>query len=285
MLRDRLLTVVVGVCAVVSGAVTVAIGCFLMKESLPGLLHVGPARFVTDETWRPAASAEAGSFSLLPMLAATTACAGGAVAVAGPLGIGCALFLRFYAPAVLAGPFRRIVELLAGIPSVIYGLWGLVVLVPMLNAIQPPGAGLLAGMLILALMILPTLALTVDAAVESIPFEHLQGAAAVGLSKAATIRYVVLPSIRSSIAAGVLLQTGRALGETMAVLMVCGNAIRWPTGLFESVRPLTANIALEMSYAMGDHRSALFVSGLVLLGGVIVLVVAAELLQYRRSPS
>lgn len=280
---DRWLCWISGVCAAVSGLAALFISCFLVKESLPALRHVGVARFLTDDSWRPAMDAQSGTFNLMPMLAATMACTLGAVLVSAPLGLGSALFIRFYAPRFLVGPFRRIVELLAGIPSVVYGFWGLVVLVPIINSVHPPGASLLAGVLILSLMILPTLALMADAAIAGIPFEHLQGAAALGLSKAATIEHVVLPSIRPTLAAGILLQAGRALGETMAVLMVCGNAVRWPTSLFQSVRPLTSNIALEMAYAMGDHRSALFVSGLALLAGVVLIVIAADILLHWRS--
>lgn len=265
-----------GVCGLVTVAVTLLIVVFVFSESLPALSKVGLG-FVRDESWYPSPEAAQGQFGMLPMLGATAFCTVGAVLISTPVGIGCALFSHFYAPAWLAGPFRRVIELLAGIPSVVYGFWGLVVLVPWIGRWQAPGASLLAGILILGLMILPTLTLSCTAALSSLPLEDFQAAAATGLSRWGTIRGVVLPAIAPSLATGVFLQSGRALGETMAVLMVCGNVVQWPGSLFDPVRPLTANIALEMSYAMGDHRSALFVSGLALLSAVFLLLWLADL--------
>lgn len=250
---------------------------FLVRESLPALRVAGPARFFTDPAWHPAE----GLFGLAPMLWGTVLATAGALVLALPLGLLSALFCRFYAPAPLAGAYRRIIELLAGIPSVVYGLWGLVVLVPVINRVHPPGASLLAAMLMLALMVLPTLALTAEAGLRAVPAEYFQGAAALGLSRWTTLTRIALPAARSSLVTAVILATGRALGETMAVLMVCGNVVQVPRSLFDPVRTLTANVALEMAYAMGTHRSALFVSGLVLAAGVALLILIAEAAQRR----
>lgn len=263
-------------CAGLSAMIVLVIVAFLVRESLPALRSVGIARFVTDASWHPATDAADGTFHLVPMIAGTLLTTAGAVLVAGPLGIASALFCRYYAPPVLAGQYRIMIELLAGIPSVVYGFWGLVVLVPMIAEIAQPGSSLLAGILILALMILPTVALMADAAIGSVPQEFLQAAAALGMTRWGTISGVVLPTARSGLLTAVILATMRALGETMAVLMVCGNVVQLPGSLFDPVRTLTANIALEMAYAMGDHRSALFVSGLLLMGLVTLLVAAAE---------
>jgi phosphate transport system permease protein len=210
------------------------------------------------------------------MLVGTLAATAGAVLLAAPLGLASALFCRFYAPAPMATLYRRLLELLAGIPSVVYGFWGLVVLTPLIRQWQPPGQSLLAGVLILTLMILPTMALLSEAGLRGVPRSYLQGAAALGLSRWATIRAVALPAARGAIVTAVLLATGRAIGETMAVLMVAGNVVQVPRGLFDPVRVLTANIALELGYALDVHRSALFVSGLLLLTMVVVLVAVAE---------
>jgi phosphate transport system permease protein len=169
--------------------------------------------------------------------------------------------------------------LLAGIPSVVYGFWGLVVLVPLIGRIQPPGTSLLAGIAILTIMILPTIALMADASLAKVPPEYLRGAAALGLSRWGMIRGVVFPAAKSGLFTGVILETGRAIGETMAMLMVCGNVVQTPKSLFDPMRTLTANIALEMAYATGDHRSALFVSGLVLMALIVALVVGAEVIS------
>ncbi len=278
---DRLLVWILRGCGAITGAVVLLIATFLVSESGDGLRQVGLGRFFGDSSWHPAVIAADGTFGLLPMLWGTLAATAGAVLLATPLGILSAVFGQGYAPPVMARWYRRLIELLAGIPSVVYGFWGLVVLVPLIARLRPPGASLLAGILVLALMILPTIALTAGAALESVPRRYLRGAAALGLGRWATLAGVALPAARSGIATGVILAAGRALGETMAVLMVCGNVVQVPGSFFAPVRTLTANIALEMAYALGDHRSALFVSGLLLLVLVTVLVLAAEAISQR----
>ncbi len=281
-MQSSLLTWVLRGCGAASAAVVVLIAAFLVTESIPGLRAVGLGRFFRDPSWHPAAAAAEGTFNLAPMVWGTLLSTAGAVLLAAPLGLLSAVFCRFYAPPALARPYRRLIELLAGIPSVVYGFWGLVVLVPLVARVRPPGASLLTGVLILALMVLPTVALTADAALESVPRRYLRGAAALGLGRWATLAGVALPAARSGVATGVILAAGRALGETMAVLMVCGNVVQVPASVFDPVRTLTANIALEMAYALGDHRSALFVSGLLLLALVSALVLAAEAVDRRR---
>ena len=154
---------------------------------------------------------------------------------------------------------------------------------PLVGRLHPPGVSLLAAILVLALMVLPTVALIADAAFAAIPSAYLRGAAALGLSRWGIIAGVALPAARTGLISGLLLAAGRALGETMAVLMVAGNAVQQPHGLFDSVRTLTANIALEMAYAMGDHRAALFVSGLALMLLVLLLVVTADVLRGKTA--
>jgi phosphate transport system permease protein len=273
---DALLLWALRAAAALAGGIVLLILAFLAVESIPALRAVGPARFFTDPSWHPAGGAEAGRFNLTPMVVGTLAVTAGAVTLAAPLGLASALFCRFYAPRPLGTVYRRLVELLAGIPSVVYGFWGLVVLAPLIRQWQPPGQSLLAGILILTVMILPTVALLSESSLRSVPRAFLQGAAALGLSRWATIRGVALPAARGGIFTAVLLATGRAIGETMAVLMVMGNLVQVPGSIFDPVRALTANIALELGYAMDIHRSALFFSGLVLMGMIVVLVGTAE---------
>lgn len=263
-----------------AAAATVVLALILASlaiESVAAIRHIRPGRFLGDPSWNPLE----GRFLLLPMIQGTVLVAAGAVLLATPLGLATAIFCRELAPPGVARPLRQVVELLAGIPSVVYGLWGLVVLVPLVARIRAPGASALAGILVLAIMILPTVALTADAALAAVPREVREAAAALGLSRSTTILRVLLPAARGGIATGVLLQVGRALGETMAVLMVCGNVARAPGSLLDPVRTLTANIALEMAYAMGDHRSALFVGGLALAAMVTALVLVADALRGR----
>ncbi len=256
-----------------AAAVLALVVAFVVREAAPALWHVG-TRFVTDPDWTPAPRAADGSFLLLPMLAGTFLVSAGAVLLAAPLGLLAAVWMHFYAPRRAVAPVRRMFELLGGIPSVVYGFWGLVVLVPWIGAWQPPGQSVLAAVVVLSLMLLPLMALSADAALVAVPHEHLAGAAALALSQRATAWHVALPVALPGLRAGLLLQAGRAVGETMAVLMVCGNVVQVPSGPFAPTRTLTANIALEMAYALGDHRSALFVSGLVLLAFVGLLLAA-----------
>ncbi len=269
---DALLIWVLRALSAIAGGIVLLVVAFLVVEALPALRNLGPERFIADPSWHPAGGSEEGRFNLVPMVAGTVAVTTGAVLLAAPLGIGSAVFCRFYAPARIAGAYRRLVELLAGIPSVVYGFWALVVLTPLIRQWQPPGQSLLAGILILTVMILPTVTLLTESSLRSVPPAYLRGAAALGLSRWATIRGVALPAARSGVFTAVLLATGRAIGETMAVLMVMGNLVQVPSSVFDPVRALTANIALEMGYAMDLHRSALFVSGLMLMGMVVVLV-------------
>jgi phosphate transport system permease protein len=174
------------------------------------------------------------------------------------------------------------IELLAGVPSVVFGFWGLVVLIPIIGRWHPPGPSLLAGILILTLMILPTIMLVAHASIALVPVAYIQNATALGFRRWSLIRYVILPTTKFGLLTGILLGTARALGETMAVLMVCGNVVQLPSHLFDPIRTLTANIALEMAYALGNHRSALFVSGVLLMGLVVLLVCIADGLRHRK---
>ncbi len=264
--------------AATAGMIVLLIVVFLIVEALPVLHHIGLFRFFTDPSWHPAD----GFYNLLPMLWGTLFAMAGSVSIATPLGILSAVFCHYYAPQSLARPYRRLIELLAGIPSVVYGFWGLVVLVPLIGEIHPPGPSLLAGILILTIMILPTIALMADASLANVPQQYVRGAAALGLPRWATIRGVVFPAAKSGLFTGVILETGRAIGETMAILMVCGNVVQTPSSIFDPIRTLTANIALEMAYALGDHRAVLFVSGLVLMAMIVVLAVSAEWISRGR---
>ncbi|MBO1349743.1 MAG: phosphate ABC transporter permease subunit PstC [Hormoscilla sp. GUM202] len=252
--------------------IVLSIAAFLIFESLPIFRKVGITAFFTHSSWIPAQ----GLYSLIPMLVGTLLVVTGAVVLATPIGILSALFCHYYAPPFLANFYRCLLELMAGFPGVIYGLWGLVVLVPLINRLHPPGTSLLAGILMLALLIIPTIALTVDASLAEINQVYWQGAASLGLSRWGTIWGIMLPAARLGVFTGIILGVGRALGETMLVLMVCGNVPQIPDTLFDPIRTLPANIALEMAFALGNHRSSLFVSGLLLLGVSLFLAFLAE---------
>lgn len=270
-------------CALLAGGVFLCIVIFSLREAWPALRDIGPARFVRDPSWHPRGGAGTGAFNLLPMLAGTLAATAGAMMLAVPLGLAAAGYGVFYASAPVSKALRRLLELLAGVPSVVFGFWGLTTLVPLIRAWQPPGHSLLAGILILALMILPTIALLTESALRSVPRELTDGAAALGLTRWAALCRVAFPAASRGVGAGILLACARALGETMAVLMVTGNVVRAPGSVFDPVRTLTANIALELGYALPLHRSALFVAGMVLLTLILIPTFLARISERRRS--
>lgn len=272
---DKLVLFVLRSGAVIAALVMLLILIFLLTESWPALFQINPIRFLTDASWHPLE----GIYNLTPMLSGTLLASMGALLLAIPLGLASAFFIVFYASARLATSYRRLIELLAGIPSVVFGFWGLTTLVPLITQLHPPGASLLAAILVLTLMILPTITLTAVSALQAVPREFLHGAAALGLSRWGMIYGVALPAARIGIVSGIILASGRAVGETMAVLMVAGNVVQHPTSLFDPIRTLAANIALEMAYAMGDHRAVLFVTGLLLMLLVIVLAAGADWLR------
>ncbi len=260
-----------------AGSLLLLIVLFLLQESWPAFQHVGLSSYFNDSDWYPTEDL----YLLTPMLWGTVWATLGSVLLAAPLGILSALFIQYYAPPLLAIIYRRLIELLAGIPSVVFGLWGLVVLVPLIARWHPPGPSLLAGILILFLMILPTITLVAQTSFAQIPVSFLHSATALGLSRWSIIRKVVFPTAKAGIITGIFLGVARALGETMAILMVCGNIVQTPSHLFDPIRTLTANIALEMAYALGNHRSTLFVSGLLLMAMVVLFVMMAESLRHR----
>lgn len=266
-------------CAGLAGVITLLIVVYLCVQSLPLLHHIGMTRFFTDHTWAPTR----GQFNLLPMVVGTLYATLGAVTVATPGGLALAVFAAFYAPAPIARVVHGVLGLLAGIPSVVFGLWGLVTLVPLLNRVHPPGLSLLMGIVILTLMILPTIALVAEAALRAVPREYSLGGAALGCTRWRIVWSIVLPSARSGLLTAAMLGAGRALGETMAVSMVMGNTIQIPDSVWVPARTLTAHIGLEMAYAMGSHRAALFVAGVWLLIGVVGLVVLIDRVNRERA--
>lgn len=259
---------------IVSGTtilLVILISTFVLKESWQALSHE-PLRFISDPSWDPSSH----FYNLLPMIAGSLLITLGAILIATPLGVVCGIYYQYLAPRWIALPLRSLIELLAGIPSVIYGFWGLVTLVPLLYHLAPPGANLLAGSLVLSIMILPTISIFFASGIKSIPPHVLASANALGLSQSTILSKIIIPSCRGSLINSVLISLGRALGETMAVLMVSGNIVQIPSSVFDPVRTLTSNIALEMAYALDEHRSALFMCGFVLLLTVAILSIVAH---------
>jgi phosphate transport system permease protein len=255
-----------------ASVIVCAVVVVVLREAMPAIRAVGLYRFVTDPSWHPAHDA----FNLAPMIVGTFLVAGGAVMLGTVLSLASAVFCCFYAPGWIAAIYTGVMELIAGIPSVVLGLWGLTVLVPLIAAVQAPGASTLAAILVLTLMVLPTITLLAIVALRSVPPILLLGAQALGMSRWSMITRIAIPAARRGLISGVVLGASRALGETMAVLMVAGNIVQVPHSLFEPVRTLAANIVLEIPYAEGIHRSSLFVSGAFLIVIIFGMLFVAE---------
>jgi phosphate transport system permease protein len=275
---ESLLWLCLALAALLTALLVLLIAVYLLRESLPLLVREGLGAFFNAPGWWPLE----GQFNLVPMLAASAGLTLGALLLALPLGVASALYLEFHAKAWVAVPVQRLVEASAAVPTVIHGLWGATVLVPLLQLLQPPGASLLAGALVLALMVFPTVTILSQAALHEVPKEQIQAAAALGVSEPRALWHVVLPAARHGLFAAGVLAAARAIGETMVVLMVCGNIVQLPSGLLDPVRALTANIALELPYAQGDHRAALFVCGGVVMVLVTTMVGLGEWLRPRQ---
>lgn len=256
---DRLLALLTGGAALLGALLLAVILATTLSGAVPALGSLSEA--LTRAHWAPLD----GRFGMLAMIAASLAASLLALLLAAPLAVLLAVWLALYCPLRMQGALRALYELMAAIPSVVYGLWGLTLLVPLINRLAPPGANLLSAALVLALMILPYGVLLIDSRLRSVPLAQRQAGLACGLSTWGCFRAVHWPLARPGALAAMVLQFGRALGETMAVLMVAGNVVQLPDSLLAPVRTLTANIALEMGYAADLHRAALFLSGLLLL--------------------
>ncbi len=244
------------------------IALFILKEALPFLTQVGLKDFIFAHDWEP----QSGKFGIYPMIIASLWVTFGAMMIGAPLGIACAVFLTEFVPRPVMHTIKPMIELLAGIPSVLYGFIGVIVLAPLIRShLGGPGLSLLAASIILGIMVLPTIISISTDAISAVPTSFREGSRALGATRWQTVYMVVLKAARSGIISGVILGMGRAIGETMAVIMVAGNAVKLPGSALDSVRTLTANIALEMGYAVGLHRSALFATGVVLFIFIMVL--------------
>jgi phosphate transport system permease protein len=254
------------------------IAYFIFKESIPAFQEVGVSGIVLGQNWLPPAL-----YGVATMIVASVVSTLGAVIVGVPVGVLTAIFIAEVAPKSLANIIRPAVELLAGIPSVVYGFFGLVIIVPLIQQIfdVPAGNTILAGIIVLGVMILPTVITVSETSIRAVPASYKEGSYALGASKIYTIFKILLPAARSGIMTAVILGIGRALGETMAIIMVMGNAPAMPSGILDSARTLTANIAIEMSYASGTHANALYATGVVLL--VFIMILNASLLYLNRE--
>lgn len=267
-------------CAMVGVMSVATIAWFVFYEGLPAFQEAGIAQLVFGKEWLPPAL-----FGIAPMIVASLISTLGAVMIGVPIAILSAVFLAELAPKWLANIVRPAVELLAGIPSVVYGFFGLVIIVPMIETLFniPAGNTVLAGIIVLAIMILPTVITISETSLRALPATYKEAALALGASHIYSVFKVLIPAARSGIYTGISLGIARALGETMAIIMVMGNAPAMPGSLLEPARTLTANIAMEMSYATGIHASALYSTGIVLLVFIVLLNASLLYLNHKRA--
>ena len=252
---------------------------FIFWEGVPLITHTGLKNFLLSSHWAPTR----GHFGILAMIISSIFVTLGAMVLGVPLGLACAIVLAEFSPERVKTLLKPTLELLAGIPSVVYGFLGVVWLVPLIrDYLGGPGLSLLAGAIILGIMILPTvISISIDA-LSAVPDLYRDGSLALGATNWQTVRRVVLPAASSGIITAVILGMGRAIGETMAVIMVAGNALKIPTSILDPVRTLTSNIALELGYATGRHREALFATGIVLFIIIMILNLTATAITRRR---
>jgi phosphate transport system permease protein len=257
----------------------VIITIFIFMEGLPLIFHTGLKDFIFSSHWAPTK----GHFGIAAMIVSSILVTLGAMVLGVPLGLACAIVLAEFCSERLRRLLKPTLELLAGIPSVVYGFLGVIWLVPLIrNYLGGPGLSLLAAAVILGIMILPTvISISIDA-LTAVPDVYRDGSIALGATQWQTVQRVVLPAASSGIITAIILGMGRAVGETMAVIMVAGNALKIPSSILDPVRTLTSNIALELGYAAGRHREALFATGIVLFVIIMILNLSATLITRRR---
>ncbi|MCD8020302.1 MAG: phosphate ABC transporter permease subunit PstC [Clostridiales bacterium] len=257
----------------------VALICFfLFANGVPAMKEIGFADFLLGVEWRPSNDV----YGIFPMILGSIYVTAGAIVIGVPIGLLTAVFMARYCPAKLYKIFKPGIELLAGIPSVVYGFFGMVVIVPFIRQnVGGNGSSIMAASVLLGLMILPTVISQSEASIRAVPESYYEGSLALGATHERSVFCSILPAAKSGIFAGIILGIGRAIGETMAVIMVAGNQARMPQGILQGVRTLTANIVIEMGYAQGLHREALIATGVVLFVFILIINLSFSIVKMR----
>lgn len=279
-LRERCMHGVFLIAACASIAAVALICVFLFANSIPALIEIGPLNFLLGAQWKPGNDL----YGIFPMIVGSLYVTAGALILGVPVAILTAIFLARFCPRRLYRVLKPAVNLMAGIPSVVYGFFGLVVLVPMVRALfGENGNSILTASVLLAMMILPTIIGVAESALRAVPSSYYEGSLALGASHERSVFFAVLPAAKSGVMAGVVLGVGRAVGETMAVIMVAGNQPRIPDSILKGVRTLTTNIVMDMGYAVGLHREALIATGAVLFVFILIINLLFSLLKRREG--
>lgn len=276
--KEQLMHAVFLISACISIAAVVTICVFLFANGLPAIAEIGVFDFILGQKWKPLEN----QFGIFPMIVGSIYVTAGAIIIGVPVGIFCAVFMAKFCPEKLYKILKPAIELMAGIPSIVYGFFGLMVIVPaMQNIFGGSGKGMLTASVLLGIMILPTIIGVAESAIRAVPESYYEGSLALGATSERSVFFAVLPAAKNGIMAGVILGIGRAIGETMAVVMVCGNQSILPEKLTSGIRTLTANIVLEMGYAADLHRDALIATAVVLFVFILIINTLFSVIKNR----
>lgn len=276
-IKEKVMKLLFFLTALVSIAAVILICIFLFASGIPAIKEIGVFKFLLGTSWKPANNL----YGILPMIVGSFYVTAGALIIGVPIGILTAVFMARFAPRSIYAPLKAAVNLMAGIPSVVYGFFGLVVLVPFIReSFGGRGMSVLTASVLLGLMILPTIISVSETSIRAVPESYYEGGLALGASHERSVFFTVLPAAKSGIFAGVVLGIGRAVGETMAVMMVAGNQAVIPDSMLSGVRTLTTNIVLEMGYSTDLHREALIGTAVVLF--VFILIINLSLSLFKR---
>ncbi len=275
-IKEVLMQAVFFIAACTSILSVVLICVFLFANGIPAIGKIGPLKFLLGTKWKPGNDI----FGILPFILGSIYVTAGAILIGVPIGILTSIFMAYYCPKKIYRPLKAATELLAGIPSVVYGFFGMMVLVPLLRQIPHcKGNVMLTACILLGIMILPTIIGTTETALRSVPAMYHEGALALGATKERSVFTVIVPAAKSGVLTGIVLGIGRAIGETMAVIMVAGNQTKMPESLLKGVRTMTANIVIEMGYATDLHREALIATAVVLFVFILLINLSVSLLR------
>ena len=278
--KEKLMEIIFLIAACISIISVVLICIFLFMNGIPAMKKIGFGDFIFGQRWRPGNNI----FGILPMIMGSIYVTAGAIIIGVPIGIMTSIFMAEYCPKKIYKFLKSATELLAGIPSVVYGFFGLTVLVPLIRELpHSKGTSILTASILLGIMILPTIIGVTEAALRAVPRSYYEGSLALGATQERSIFRVMLPAAKSGVLAGVVLGIGRAIGETMAVVMVAGNQARMPAGILKGVRTMTTNIVLEMGYAADLHRGALIATGVVLFVFILIINFSVSMLNRRKD--
>ena len=277
-LSEKVMRIIFMLSATVSILAVIVICYFLAGQGLPAMVEIGVSDFLTGTLWKPLE----GHFGIFPMIVGSIYVTAGAIILGVPVGLLCAIFMAKFCPRRIYSVLKPAVDLLAGIPSIVYGFFALMVIVPVVQELTgTSGKGILTASIMLAIMILPTIVSVSEASIRAVPESYYEGSLALGATHERSVFFATVPAAKSGIMAGVILGVGRAIGETMAVSMVAGNQPVLPDSILSGVRTMTANVIIEMGYAEGLHREALIATAVVLFVFILIINISFSLLKRR----